>query len=114
MSSTNKTLKKKANQARNKLFNLVTGENINLDTEMKKSDMRERLNNNGKYIIKMLCGDFDKYGRLLAWIYDKNHTFCTDKDKLKSFNHVLINEKLAYLYYGNTKMSEEEQIKKFV
>lgn len=115
MSSSNDKLKKKAINAKNKLFNLITEENINLDIEMTRNEMRDKLNK-GNYIVKLVCGDFDKYGRLLAWIYHKKHNFCTDKDKdkTKSFNHVLINEKLAYLYYGNTKMSEEDQIKKLL
>ena len=116
MTSTHEKLKKKAIQAKNRLFNLITGENINLDIEISRNDMRDRLNNKGNYIVKVVCGDFDKYGRLLGWIYDKNHNFYKDQDKtrIKSFNHILINEKLAYLYYGNTKLTEQEQIKKLL
>jgi endonuclease YncB( thermonuclease family) len=116
MTSTNDKLKKKSIQAKNKLFNLITGQCINLNTEMSKNDMKDKLNNNETYIVKIICGDFDKYGRLLAWIYDKNHTVCEYKkeDKVKSFNHILVNEKLAYFYYGKTKMTEQEQIEKLL
>lgn len=117
MTSTNDKLKKKAIQAKNRLFNLITGQHINLNTEMSKNDMKDKLNNNGtSYTVKIVCGDFDKYGRLLAWIYDKNYKVCKDnkEDKIKSFNHILVNEKLAYLYYGKTKMTEQDQIEKLL
>lgn len=101
-------LKNKAIQAKIRLFNLITKNNDVKDV----NDVKEFLNK-GNYIIKVICGDFDKYGRLLGWIYDKNSDIDKDerKNKNNSFNHILINEKLAYLYYGNTKLSESDQIK---
>jgi len=47
------------------------------------------------------CGDFDKYGRLLALVYDKPNG--------ESCAHMLLKEKYAYPYYGGTKMTEKEQ-----
>jgi endonuclease YncB( thermonuclease family) len=52
------------------------------------------------YIINIECGDFDKYGRLLA------NVFINDGRSIAS---VLLEEKLAYKYDGKTKLTEEEQ-----
>lgn len=106
MTTNNKQLKKKAIQAKNRLFNLITQLNINIDEEITKKDMREKLNN-GNYIVLLHCENFDKYGRILAQVYNKkmNSTPST------SYNNILINEKLAYIYTGETKLSEKEQIK---
>ena len=48
------------------------------------------------------CHDFDKYGRLLLDLY-------LDKDE-KSISDVLLEEKLAYVYNGKTKLNEDEQL----
>lgn len=54
-------------------------------------------------IIWIKCYNFDKYGRLLADIYQ-------DDQELKSYSDILLEEKLAYKYEGKTKLTEEEQI----
>lgn len=59
------------------------------------------------------CKDFDKFGRTLAEIYtcmNADEDIC--QDKKKSLSDLLIDKKLAYPYFGETKMSEEE-IKKY-
>jgi len=56
-------------------------------------------------IIWIECGEFDKYGRLLANISTK------ENEKLKSISNILYEEKLAYKYDGDKKPSEEEQLK---
>lgn len=58
------------------------------------------------YTVWIECDDFDKYGRLLAKVYLE-----IKKDNSKSIGEILIEEKLAYKYDGNTKLTEEEQIK---
>jgi endonuclease YncB( thermonuclease family) len=51
-------------------------------------------------IIKIKCGNFDKYGRLLAHIYLMD---CTNMNPENSINHLLVNKNFAYLYDGGTK-----------
>ena len=58
------------------------------------------------YTVWIDCEDFDKYGRLLAKVYLE-----LKKNDVKTIGEILIEEKLAYKYEGNTKLSEEEQIK---
>ena len=50
------------------------------------------------------CVDFDKYGRLLTNVF-------LNKEDDKSISDILLEEKLAYKYNGDTKLTEEEQIK---
>ena len=45
-------------------------------------------------LVILECEDFDKYGRLLASIYNKNN---------ECINKLLLKEKLAYKYSGKTK-----------
>ena len=58
------------------------------------------------YTVWIECDDFDKYGRLLVNVYLE-----IKKDNSKSIGDILIDEKLAYKYDGDTKLTEEEQIK---
>lgn len=51
-------------------------------------------------IVKIQCGEFDKYGRLLVFLFPQSETNYT---KYNSFNYKLIEEKLAYYYDGGTK-----------
>jgi hypothetical protein len=44
-------------------------------------------------------------GRLLGWLYHVE-----DLEMAKSFNDILVNEKLAYVYFGEKKLSDDEQI----
>jgi len=85
-------------QAKLRLFNLITNKTI----DNNKKDIKNELNNN-YYTIFIKCYDFDKYGRVLADIYK------TENDII-SLSSILINEKLAYVYTGKTKLTEEEQI----
>lgn len=91
---TNKTI---ANDARKRLFELVTTQNL---------DDSDKFLSDNVNLVYIKCEDFDKYGRLLGDIY-KN------KDDDKSFSEILIEEKLAYSYDGKKKLSEEEQIEYF-
>ena len=81
-------IKKKAIEAKKRLWNLTTG----LD------DITEKYH---KKLIKIVCDDFDKYGRLLITAFD------TDLDKELEFdnsiNKKMIDEGHGYAYYGGTK-----------
>ena len=85
--------------AKKRLYNLFTNKTI--ETNDKKL-IKKELNDNC-YLIYLKCYDFDKYGRVLGDIY-KN-----ENDDL-SFSSILINEKLAYIYGGKTKLTEEDQL----
>ena len=110
MKSKNEKAKNLAYRARKRIYQLITKTNdtdkydITLDTLRK--DVRNLLELD-IYLVNILCGELDKYGRLLGWIFDITDKTC---DKNNSYNHILIREKLAYEYQGNTKLSELEQI----
>ena len=85
--------------AKKRLYNLITNKSIdNNDKKLIKKEL-----NDNCYLIYLKCYDFDKYGRVLGDIY-KN-----ENDDL-SFSSILINEKLAYIYGGKTKLTEEVQL----
>lgn len=56
-------------------------------------------------LILIKCDDFDKYGRLLVYVYSYNP--CQEKldDFIfeNSINNILVDKKLAYKYDGGTK-----------
>ena len=108
-SSVNKEL---AYKARMRLFNFVTNKNLDLYVSRKK--MKDELNDN-IYLIHILCGEFDKYGRLLGWLFPLKYiTTPTMNDiSIKSFNHKLINDGYASYYNGGTKLTEDEQLQHF-
>lgn len=86
-------------QAKFRMFNLITDKTI---TDNNKKNIKYELNNTC-YLVFIKCYNFDKYGRVLADIY-KN-----ENDNI-SFSSILINEKLAYIYGGKTKLTEEQQL----
>jgi endonuclease YncB( thermonuclease family) len=99
-------------KARYRMFELITKTKINLKEQKHPLKIKNLLSDQlNVYLINILCGSFDKYGRLLGWIFDT-----TDKDcyKSNSYNHILLREKLAYEYNGSTKLTEEQQIKLLV
>lgn len=51
-------------------------------------------------LVTIKCGKFDKYGRLLAYVYQYDEY---DIKSLKSINDLLIDKKYAYSYDGGTK-----------
>jgi endonuclease YncB( thermonuclease family) len=85
--------------AKKRLYNLITNKTI--ETNDKKI-IKKELNDNC-YLIYLKCYDFDKYGRVLGDIYQ-------NENDTVSFSSILISEKLAYIYGGKTKLTEEEQI----
>lgn len=89
-------LKEIAIKAKNRLLELITDKSINSKNEL-EADV---------YLVWLKCEDFDKYGRLLANIY-------RTPECVKSFSEILLEEKLAYPYYGSTKLPEESQLEYF-
>ena len=85
---------KAAKKSRNRFIQLCTDQSIELDKEYKKSEIQKIIDNNRK-IVYLKCHEFDKYGRLLANIYE-------DLNK-SSLNQMLIDEGFAYKYDGGTK-----------
>lgn len=92
--------KQLAVQAKNRLFNLVTGHTI--DEVYNKKELIEYFDKNIS-VIWVHCLEFDKYGRLLIDCY-------ASQDEPKSFSQILIDDRLAYSYDGETKLTEEQQL----
>lgn len=84
-----------AHKSRNRLIQLSTSCNINIDSKIKKQECKELLDANTK-IITVFCHEFDKYGRLLVSLYNE------DEDD-NSYNNILINEGFAKKYDGKHK-----------
>ena len=88
--------------AKKRVYNIITNKHIddNNNNNIKKI-IKNELNSNCYYIY-IKCYDFDKYGRVLADIYKNENDL--------SISNILIDEKLAYIYSGKTKLTEEEQL----
>ena len=82
-----------AKKARNELLGLVCDTKID-NLEIKKEEIINMLQNNRK-LVSVKCLEFDKYGRLLVNLFNKNDT--------KSFNDILVEKQLAVNYDGGTK-----------
>jgi endonuclease YncB( thermonuclease family) len=100
MKSKNEKNKKLALTARCEVLKLVTNQEYNIN--ISKADVKDALNKN-IYIVYLQCKDFDKYGRLLADVF-------IDNKMIVSISKHLIDKKLAYVYTGDTKLTEEQQI----
>ena len=85
---------KNAYRCRNRLIQLSTNTSTsaNIDSDVKKVS----LDTNTK-LVHVECLEFDKYGRLLVNIYEK------DSPKSLSYNDILVNEGFAKKYNGGTK-----------
>ena len=102
--SKNDFLKQKSLEARNRVINFLSNDTIKIYNDTSSKDIQNLLNQN-LIIVYINCFEFDKYGRLLVDLQNIN---------FESISSVLINEKLAYKYEGDTKLSEEKQIKLFI
>jgi len=94
-------LKKFAMKARNRLIQLCTDVSIDLDNMLSTYKCQKLVDNNRK-LVKIKCGEFDKYGRLLGTIYPHYE----NENQVGggfSFNQILINEEFAHEYHGGTK-----------
>ena len=81
---------KNAYRCRNRLIQLSTTINTDVDSDIKKVSLDTNIK-----IVYVECLEFDKYGRLLVNIYEK--------EKSLSYNDILINEGFAKKYNGGTK-----------
>lgn len=97
--SKNEENKKLGLDAKKRIYNLITDKTP--EPDFNKKSIKHELNNNC-YLVYLKCYDFDKYGRVLADIYKNENDL--------SISNILINEKLAYIYSGKTKLTEEEQL----
>lgn len=84
--SNNILLKECAQRARERLIQLVGGDNF-------EENIR---------LVYLECKEYDKYGRLLCDVYTEDKTMLLSK--------VLIDEKLGYVYNGKKKLTDAEQI----
>jgi hypothetical protein len=104
--SKNEKNKELACFARSRLISLITDKDISETTLLKDRRMINNFLNKNVYCVWIECLDFDKYGRLLANIYKSDNTLTPSE----SFSSILLKEKLAYTYTGETKLTEEEQL----
>jgi endonuclease YncB( thermonuclease family) len=109
ISSDNPTNKLMATRARNRLINLVSNGSSDQIDQQHLDNRRDVCNFFDKdvYLIWLECGNFDKYGRLLARA--RLHP-----EHQQSFSDILISERLAYQYDGGKKLTELQQIDKLV
>jgi endonuclease YncB( thermonuclease family) len=85
-------IKAKAKEAKQRLIQLVT-------------NGAETISNH-RHLIQILCGDFDKYGRLLVTALPPEYSApsLTIADCFESsFNHIMIQDGHGYAYFGGTK-----------
>jgi endonuclease YncB( thermonuclease family) len=83
-----------AHKCRNRLIQLTTSCDCQIDSILKKTEVNTLLKSN-KLIFTVKCHEFDKYGRLLVELIDNNIE--------KTVNQILINEGYAKSYDGGTK-----------
>ena len=93
---------------------------LNIDTaEIRSKNINEKniALNGKKYLQELIldkliivkCYDFDKYGRLLVYIYLKNNKIQNLKYNYdNSINKLLVDKKFGYEYYGGNKITFEE------
>lgn len=98
MKSATEFAKDMALKARNRLVEVITGTSTPFKT---KKDIEKYLDSN-VCLVWLHCLEMDKYGRVLANVY-------RTQDEM-SINQLLLDEKLAYSYNGDTKKTEQEQI----
>ena len=94
-----------AKQSRNRLIQLCTDCELEIESELSKSKIQKLINDNKK-IIKIKCEEFDKYGRLYTDIDRYSVGESNEQlvlNKLFNINHKLIDEGFAYEYDGRTK-----------
>lgn len=93
-------------RARDRLINLVTGGKTNISMTEKTETKKDITNilENDVFLVWLHCLELDKYGRTICNIY-------ASPNSNVSFSDILIEEHLAYVYEGETKLSEEEQVK---
>ncbi len=88
-----------AKKARAELLSLVCNNKID-NLEIKKDEIITLLKNN-KNLVTVKCLEFDKYGRLLVELYNKDENI----NSAKSFNDILVEKELAVNYDGGHKVA---------
>lgn len=83
---------KKAHIARNRLIQLVSEAQIDINVDYENSVIDNILNKNNKLML-INFGKFDKYGRVLGTLYQSDNVN-------KSINQILIDENHAVYYDG--------------
>lgn len=86
---------KAAKKARNRLIQMVTDQELDVDDVKLNKKIISQLLSDSRKLINIHCGGFDKYGRLLATLYESEGD--------KSINERLIEEGHGYSYNGGTK-----------
>jgi endonuclease YncB( thermonuclease family) len=100
MKSNDMINKDRALRARNRLIELITKVSP-LPVSATKKDVIKLLSRD-VYLVWIECMDMDKYGRVLVKVSN-------GPSDDKTFADVLIEEKLAYPYFGATKLTEQQQ-----
>lgn len=106
ITSKDASLKQRAVQARNRLIQLATKTTSDMSSLKTDKDIVAFLSKD-VYLVWVECLEFDKYARVLVKLR-------ANPDDDKTFSDVLIEENLAYAYFGATKMSEKEQAQTLV
>lgn len=88
----------KAIKARERVINLITG---GKSANVSKKELQTYLTANIT-LVYIECFEQDKWGRTLAKVYLK-------EGDAKSLSDILLDEKLAYPYFGETKLTEDQQ-----
>lgn len=96
LSSKNETLHNLGNNAKNKVLKLL-GIDVPIDFKLSRNDVIKKLDEKC-ILVRVKCGEFDKYGRLLCDVFINNI----------SLAEILINEKLAIRYDGGTKLNDDK------
>lgn len=93
--------REQALRARMRLYELVTKKSSkDIDLSIPRKNLRALLEASDAIVV-LKCGKFDKYGRLLGTL------FALDSDR--AFNEILVAEKLAFPYFGDKKLTDDEQ-----
>lgn len=92
--SSTEELKMIAQRAKNRMLQLCGVYSVELDRVYSRKEVQQILDNN-IYLVWCKFGEFDKYGRPLVTVYDK--------EKGMEVANSLVQEKLANAYFGGTK-----------
>lgn len=88
-------------RARNRMLQLCGVPNVALDRSYTRKEVQAMLQGD-VFLVWVECGEFDKYGRVLVKVFRA-------PEDATPLGDVLIAEKLAYPYYGDTKLTETQQ-----
>ena len=94
--------KANACKARNRMLQLCNVPNVSLEKQYTRKEVQALLSQD-VYLVWVKCGEWDKYGRLLVQVYQNN-------TEPKELGTILIEENLAYPYFGETKLTETQQV----